>query len=173
MARKPGEPSLVIAKATPADLDEIVAIEQVSFRTPWSRESLADELDRPWSIFRVLRDPLGDVLAYLNYWVVYDEIHVLNVATRPEDRRRGYAQILLEEMIGLARRNGSREIHLEVRPSNAAARRLYEGLGFVQVGLRPGYYADSREDALLYQLRLTPDADVEDEAEEPEDGTGA
>lgn len=156
MARAPdaAPPTLQITNATPRDLDALVAIEEVSFTTPWSREALAEEITRPWSIFRVVRGPQDDVRAYLNFWVVYDELHVLNIATHPGHRRRGYARILIDEMIHLATQNAAREIQLEVRPSNVAARTLYEGLGFRQVGVRPGYYPDTGEDALLFGLRL-------------------
>jgi ribosomal-protein-alanine N-acetyltransferase len=146
MARQPNHARLRITNATP------VAIEERSFPTPWSRKALAEELRRPWSIFRILRGPRDEVLAYLNYWVVFDELHVLNIATHPDHRRRGYARLLLEEMVRQARRNAVREIHLEVRPSNRPAQLLYEALGF-----RPGYYADTEEDALLYGLSLPPD----------------
>ena len=166
MARNASDRALTVAKATTADLDAIEEIERVSFATPWSRQALAEELDRPWSIFRVLKGPGGELLAYLNYWVVYDEIHVLNVATHPAHRHRGYARALLDQMVRLARQNASSEIQLEVRPSNLAARRLYESLGFEQVGTRPGYYPDSGEDALLYALiigeKKLPGTDDED-----------
>ncbi|MDX9999927.1 MAG: ribosomal protein S18-alanine N-acetyltransferase [Polyangia bacterium] len=152
MARQPDDRALTVAKATADDLEAICEIEQISFPTPWSRQALADELDRPWSIFRVLKGRGGELLAYLNYWVVYDEVHVLNVATHPSHRRRGYARLLLGQMVLLARKNACREVQLEVRPSNLAARRLYESLGFAKVGVRPGYYPDSGEDALLYRL---------------------
>lgn len=152
MARLPGTQPIAVDKATAEDLDRIMEIEQVSFPTPWTRAALAEELDRPWSFFQVLRGPQGEVLAYLNYWVLFDEVHLLNIATHPGHRRRGHAKALLEPMIRLAEKNAVQQIHLEVRPSNLAARRLYESLGFTQVGTRPGYYADTNEDALLYRL---------------------
>lgn len=152
MARNASDLPLTVTKATVEDLDAIEEIERVSFATPWSRQALAEELDRPWSIFRLLKGPSGELLAYLNYWVVYDEVHVLNVATHPAHRQRGYARALLDQMVRQARQNATSEIHLEVRPSNRAARRLYESLGFSQVGTRKGYYPDSGEDALLYRL---------------------
>ena len=157
MARLPGALPITMGKATCEDLDRILEIEQVSFPTPWTRAALAEELNRPWSFFHVLRGPGSDVLAYLNYWVVYDEVHVLNLATHPDHRRRGYARALLVPMIQLAERNAAQRIHLEVRPSNLAAQRLYASLGFSLVGTRPGYYADTREDALLYALTLGSD----------------
>ncbi|MFC1482382.1 ribosome biogenesis GTP-binding protein YihA/YsxC, partial [Myxococcota bacterium] len=93
----PGDASLRSAAATPADLDDIMAIEEVSFSAPWSRGAIAEEIQRPWSIFRVLRDDEGRLLAYLNFWVIHAEIHLLNIATHPEHRRRGCARLLLDE----------------------------------------------------------------------------
>lgn len=154
MARHPAPAPRFIASARDADLDDLVAIEQIAFPTPWSRESLAQEIHRPWSLFRVIRDESDRILAYLNYWVVLDEAHVLNLATSPEARRAGLARLLLLEMIERCRENAIAEVHLEVRPSNRAARALYESLGFVQIGTRPGYYSDTSEDALLYRLSL-------------------
>lgn len=154
MARHPATPLRFIASARDADLDDLVAIEQVAFPTPWSRESLAQEIQRPWSLFRVIRDASGRVLAYLNYWVVAAEVHVLNLATAPEARRTGLARLLLGEMLQRCRDNAIAVVHLEVRPSNRAARALYESLGFTQVGTRPGYYSDTSEDALLYALPI-------------------
>jgi ribosomal-protein-alanine N-acetyltransferase len=144
--------------AAHADLDAISAIERASFASPWSPESLAAELDRPWSFFPVRCLPDGTLVAYLNYWVVFDEIHVLNLATHPAHRRAGHARALLAEMIGLGSQNGSRFVHLEVRASNAPAQRLYEALGFARVGRRPRYYNNNGEDAFLYRLDLAPAA---------------
>lgn len=144
-----------VDSATLADLDEIMAIERSSFSAPWTPESIADEIERVWSIFRVLRDTEGKILAYLNFWVIHDEIHILNLATHPHHRRRGLALRLMVELLDEAQRSASSEIHLEVRSSNFGAQQLYEGLQFTRIGVRKGYYADSGEDALIYARRLT------------------
>ncbi len=145
-----------ILRASQADLEEIMAIERASFTTPWSARSIADEIGRPWSIFRVLRDSRGQLCAYLNFWVVFDELHILNLATHPAHRRRGHARRLMEYLIEKAHDSAASEVVREVRRSNEAARRLYESLGFSAVGLRPGYYNDTREDAIIYGLKITP-----------------
>lgn len=148
--------SVRIALATSQDLDEIMAIERSSFATPWTAESIADEIARPWSIFRVLRNGDGQLCAYLNFWVIYDKLHVLNIATHPDHRRRGYALTLMEELITEAQKNAVTEIELEVRRTNEEAQRLYESLRFTRIGLHPGYYGDSGEDAIKYALRIPP-----------------
>jgi GTP-binding protein len=151
----PPPPPLEITRATEADLDAIEAIEQRSFSSPWSRSALAEELERSWSFFFVGRVPGDDrIVAYANYWVVYDEIHLLNLATAPEARRQGHARRLLGDMIARGRAAASQLVVLEVRRTNLAAQALYTELGFQVIGERKGYYQDTREDALVYQLLL-------------------
>jgi len=143
-----------VSLATPGDLDEIMAIERSSFAAPWTAGSIADEIARPWSIFRVLRNGDGALCAYLNFWVVYDKLHILNIATHPDHRRRGYALALMKELIAEAQNNAVTQIVLEVRRTNQVAQRLYESLRFARVGVSPGYYTDSGEDAIQYALRI-------------------
>jgi GTP-binding protein len=147
--------AFVLARATPADLDQIEAIERLSFRSPWSREMLADELQRAWAFVWVARQAdAPTVIGYLDYWVVYDELHLLNLATDPAHRRAGVARRLMEDMIARGRQGSAQLVVLEVRRSNTAAQTLYERLGFQAIGERKGYYQDTHEDALVYQLLL-------------------
>ncbi len=164
MARSEVKGALRVVAATPEDLDEIMVIEERSFVTPWTAESIAEEISRSWSIFRVLRDGAGELCAYLNFWVVYDELHILNIATHPDHRRNGYARLLMAELLTEARDNAANEIVLEVRRSNEGAQQLYESLGFSRIGVRPKYYGDSGEDALVYSLKIQPPEEGEDEA---------
>ena len=148
-----------IVTATPEDLDAIMAIERCSFSAPWTAEAIADEITRPWSIFRVLRNADSQLCAYLNFWVVYDTLHILNIATHPEHRRLGYARTLMEELIAEAQKNAVTEIVLEVRRSNQEAQHLYESLGFDRAGVDPGYYGESGEDAIKYARQMAPGVD--------------
>jgi ribosomal-protein-alanine N-acetyltransferase len=144
-----------IDRSTEAELDTVVEIEQLSFPVPWARAAFADELARPWARLELLRHaPTGRVLGYCNYWLVADELHILNLAVHPEARRRGHAARLLRHMLEEARRSHARVVTLEVRASNAAAAALYRKLGFREVGVRPKYYANDGEDALLMDLEL-------------------
>ena len=140
-----------------ADLDDIMDIERVSFRAPWSRQVFVEELDRDWAHVDVLRERVkgAGVLAFVNYWLVRDEVHVLNVATHPEGRRQGHASRLLEHVIAFANRHRCRYVTLEVRRSNAGAIRLYRKYGFRPVGVRPNYYVEDNEDAIVMLLELT------------------
>jgi [ribosomal protein S18]-alanine N-acetyltransferase len=147
----------IVRRCTEADLDAVEEIERLSFPSPWVRAAFADELDRPWAHLELLWEPTrGRVVAFCNYWVVAGELQILNVAVRPDERRRGHAQRLLGHMLAVARAADARVLSLEVRVSNAAAVALYRKLGFREVGRRPRYYADNGEDALLMDLELRP-----------------
>lgn len=149
------QPRHEIAPMRPTDLDQVMEIERLSFRSPWSRQVFLEELDREWARLDVLRPRGGGLcLAFVNYWVVRDEIHVLNIATHPSERRRGLGTQVLGHVIEVARESRCRQISLEVRRSNVAAIRLYRRFGFRPVGIRPNYYAEDHEDALVMALDL-------------------
>jgi ribosomal-protein-alanine N-acetyltransferase len=149
---QPTTATLRIVRARRADLDAIMEIERLSFRAPWSRRVFEEELGRDFAYLKVVRD--GDrVAAFVNYWVVADEIHILNVATHPEWRRRGIARRMMEHVMRAARLRRSSLLTLEVRRANLAAQELYRSLGFEVVGVRPRYY-ENNEDALVMSLSL-------------------
>jgi ribosomal-protein-alanine N-acetyltransferase len=148
-------PPWVIAPMVETDLDAVMEIERQSFRAPWSRQVFAEELSRHFAFIDVLRwTATGRVLAYCNYWRVADEVHILKVATHPEARQMGFASRLLEHMLAFARRQPCRLVTLEVRRSNESAQRIYRRFSFKAVGLRPAYYADDNEDAVVMLLEL-------------------
>lgn len=134
----------------PRDLDAIAEIARQSFANPWSREMFAQELSlQPLSRSYVLRTEAHDVAAFCTCWLVLDELHVNTVAVRPELRRHGMARQLMEHVLDEAARQGAKRALLEVRRSNVAALRLYEGLGFLTEAVRKGYYSNPTEDALV------------------------
>jgi [ribosomal protein S18]-alanine N-acetyltransferase len=141
-----------------ADLEEVLAIEQHAFRSSWPRQIFLEELDREWAYLDVLRERqqggASRIAAYCNYWLVRDEVHLLNIATHPDHRRRGHARQLMDHMVEFARRHRCRYITLEVRRSNQPAIELYRHFGFQPVGIRPRYYADDQEDAVVMLLEL-------------------
>lgn len=137
------------------DLDAVYSIAHASFPAPWSRQMLAEDLYRPFAYVRVLRaSPHDPITAFAGSWVVSDELHVLNLATHPRARGRGYGRMLMEDALAYARQRCVRTVTLEVRQSNRAAYRLYERLGFRSIGVRPGYYENDGEDAIVMLLRL-------------------
>ena len=135
------------------DLDEVMRVENLAFRHPWSTELFRRELDHDWSTVLLAEEPgpggSPALLGFVIFWLVHDEIHILNVATDPTQRRRGVAKALLQETLARGQSRGAVLATLEVRKTNAAALALYLGLGFRQVGLRPNYYADEGEDAVV------------------------
>ena len=128
-------------------------IERLSFRTPWLRQAFAEELARPWARVEVLHDA-GRPVAFADYWLVADELHILNIATHPEARRQGHGARLLRHILEVARQASYKTVELEVRRSNLAAQALYRRFQFQQVGIRPRYYEDNDEDAILMSLKL-------------------
>jgi len=137
------------------DVDAVMEIERLSFSAPWSREAIHEEMARAWARIDIVRDAAdGAVVAFANYWLVADELHILNIATHPRARRCGYATRLLAHMTEVARQVPCRLMTLEVRRSNAAAQRLYRRFAFRAVGVRPNYYAEDNEDAVVMLLEL-------------------
>lgn len=148
--------SLALDRMRPEDLDEVLVIERASFTMPWSRGAFLYEMQqnrvaRCW----VARDDDGHVAGYLCLWEVADEVHITNVAVRPNARRRGIARTLLSSVLDNARARAFKVVVLEVRPSNHHALTLYESFGFRVVGRRHGYYYDTGEDALVMEIDLS------------------
>ncbi len=141
----------------PGDLDRVAEINRQSYRHPWSAELIRREMDHAWStvLLGVEELPAGEaVLGFVIFWLVHDELHVLNVAVAAEHRRRGAARALMEEAAARGRARGARLATLEVRRSNAGAIALYRGLGYREVAVRPRYYAEEAEDAIVMELGL-------------------
>jgi ribosomal-protein-alanine N-acetyltransferase len=133
-----------------SDLNDIVAIEQASFTNPWTRDMYLRELENPdVSFLYVLRLPEQGVVAFCSFWLVLDEVHINNLAVRMDLRGQGAGTALLEHVLQAAATRGAERATLEVRRSNAQARRLYERLGFEVAATRPNYYVSPPEDALI------------------------
>jgi ribosomal-protein-alanine N-acetyltransferase len=156
---------------TAADVDEVLGIEEASFTNPWTRPMFERELlDSGVSHLYVLRMGDGRVAAFCTDWIVVDELHINNLAVRPDRRGLGVGRVLLESVFGRAVALGARRATLEVRRSNAAALRLYDRLGFAVAGIRKDYYDHPVEDALiLWRDELVPP----EGADGGEDGQGA
>jgi len=134
------------------DLEQVVALERECHRHPWSKDLFRQELANPVAQIELIF--VGAVLAgFLCTWRVADELEIQNVVTSTSYRRQGLAERLIEQALLRARADGARRSLLEVRSGNAPARRLYHKLGFVESGLRRGYYPDG-EDAVLMSCEL-------------------
>ncbi len=136
--------------AGPADLPGIMAVERTSFAAPWTERMFAEELGRDYShVWVAERSADRRVCGFVVFWLAVGEVHLLNLAVEPGSRRRGIARAMVAALVALATDRGADHILLEVRPSNAAAIRVYQSFGFRPVGIRPRYYADSGEDAVI------------------------
>ncbi len=143
------EPGLLLRPMEPSDLPAAMEIDSLCLPRPWSEAVWREELESPFGLYLILEEG-GEILGQIGVRHVLDELHITTLAIRPERRRRGHARALVNA--ALAAFPGVRRVHLEVRPSNAAARALYEAMGFSTTGLRRRYYGD--EDALLMTLDL-------------------
>jgi [ribosomal protein S18]-alanine N-acetyltransferase len=143
--------------ASPADLDGVLATEAAPFNNPTTREWYEGELTRPEVCFiYLLRTTDEPVAGFCAFWRVAEQIHINNLAIRPELRGQGLGSRLLQAVIAEAALLGASRATLEVRRSNLPAIRLYERAGFSQAGVRPNYYSKPIEDALVLVWGLTP-----------------
>ena len=131
-----------------ADVPQVAQVEKLCFSDPWSEKSVASELQNQLALWLVAAD--GETVAgYVGSQTVIGETDMMNVAVHPDYRRQRIAEQLILHLIQQLRDQGSHSLTLEVRASNQPARSLYEKLGFAQVGRRPNYYRNPREDALI------------------------
>ena len=136
-----------------AHVASVAELEKLCFSDPWSINSVASELKNPLSLWLVAME--GDRLAgYIGSQSVLGESDMMNVAVHPDFRRRGIAEALVLELARALKEKGNHSLSLEVRQSNEPAKKLYEKLGFEQVGLRPNYYRNPREAALILKKVL-------------------
>ena len=142
----------VIRKMTLADVEQVSAIDQVSFSLPWPKSSFHFELtDNPASRCWVVEVD-GRVAAMLVAWLIVDEIHIATIATHPDFRKQGIGKKLLSHVLQAAKAEGALTSFLEVREGNDAAIAMYEKFGYVESGRREGYYKDNDETAILMKL---------------------
>jgi ribosomal-protein-alanine N-acetyltransferase len=142
---------LVVEPMRLDDLPAVHAIEQASFSAPWPPNAYRSELESnrlaQYLVVRAGHD--GEVIGYGGMWIMVDEAHITTFAVHPAWRRQHIGERLLLAFLDLAIDRAAHEATLEVRLSNLPARRLYEKYGFRPVGLRPRYYSDDHEDALI------------------------
>src|SRR4051794_19417405 len=159
------EPVLLVRPMTIADLPAVQLIERASFTTPWPPQAYRQELESNRLAAYLVGVIGGDGVAYGGIWLMVDEAHVTTFAVHPRYRRRRIGEQLLLSLLDLSLDRHAREATLEVRLSNLAARRLYEKYGFRPVGIRPRYYSDNQEDALIMTTSPLGDRDQRDRVE--------
>ena len=144
--------SVTIREMKESDLEEILAIEKVSFADPWSRRLFKETLSFPHSVNFVLQGATAAVLGYINFYLIGEEAHMLNLAIHPDWRKKGLASQLLNHAIDFLKQRRAAHFFLEVREGNLEAIRLYSKFGFEHIGRRKRYYVETNEDALVMHL---------------------
>ncbi|URZ07920.1 ribosomal protein S18-alanine N-acetyltransferase [Clostridium felsineum] len=130
------------------DIDSIIAIENLCFPTPWTKESMEGELNNKFAKYLVIKKD-NVVIGYGGLWLIIDEGHITNIAVHPEFRGIGIGNIIVKELIKLCYIRNISSMTLEVRVSNIVAQNLYKKFGFKEAGIRKRYYSDNDEDALI------------------------
>ena len=137
---------------------QIAELEKICFNDPWSEKSIASELDNRLSLWLVAMD--GDrVTGYVGSQSVLGETDMMNIAVHPDFRRRGIAEELVVKLVEALKVRGNHSLMLEVRVSNDPARKLYDKMGFQQVGLRKNYYRNPMEDACILRKEFEYEQD--------------
>ena len=144
--------SVLLRKMTLDDLEQVVAIDQVSFSLPWPARSFQFELTDNLASRCWVAELDGRVVAMLVAWMIVDEVHIATIATHPDFRKQGIARNLLSHVLRSAREEGAVSSFLEVRESNLGAQEMYRQFGYVETGRRAQYYSDNGEDALMMAL---------------------
>jgi len=144
-----------------SDIEAILEIERQSFGRPWNRISFLEELSHPYSfnyVFRLLQASANSrLISYIFFHIIADEMEILKVAVDPLMRGCGIGFQMVAESLSIAEQKGAESSFLEVRQSNIAAINLYHKSGFEIIGKRPGYYPETKEDALVMMKMLKGD----------------
>ena len=149
-----------------ADVDGVLVLDALVHPTVWSPEFMRSQLGLPESRTNLVAELEGCLVGHAALYVVADEGHVTSVAVAPDHQRMGIGRVLLAALCRDAERRGLVAMTLEVRVSNAAAIALYRGFGFAPSGVRPGYYADDGEDALIMWIHDVGESDFKARVDE-------
>ncbi len=148
-----GVTGLMMRPMNTSDIPAILEIEKVSFAVPWTRGMFEETLASDITISLVTEE-VGRISGYIIFYDAGPEMHIMNIAVHPRQRRHGLAFGMMSRILAFARDNAIEECFLEVRESNVPARGLYKKLGFRSIGRRKEYYSETREDALVMRLSL-------------------
>ena len=152
---KPRNDGIIILPLDTAHIAEIVRLEARCFSNPWSSEAFASVCENAMYTYYMAIDSVsGSICGCGGMYTVLDSADITNIAVLPDYREKGIGSLLLEGLIEYAEKNGVTSLHLEVRESNSAARRLYEKFGFEIDGKRKKYYRRPTEDAILMTKRF-------------------
>jgi ribosomal-protein-alanine N-acetyltransferase len=153
---------LQIERMTIQDVDDVHRIERASFPVPWPDYAFRQEIETNRLAHYLVVRSAGEAVAYAGLWMMVDEAHITTFAVLPQWRRHGVGGRLMVELMRMALDLNARVMTLEVRLSNAPARALYQRFGFRPVGVRPRYYSDNGEDALIMTTEPLSDPSMVD-----------
>jgi ribosomal-protein-alanine N-acetyltransferase len=137
------------------DVEGIFNVSNLSFNTPWSKDSISNEVNNPLAKYIVAIDNSNnELVGFIGAWIIAGEADIMNIAVHPSYRKVGIASKLLSSLIDLCNNLNCSNINLEVRASNLPAQNLYKKFSFIENGLRKGYYEDTGEDAILMQCTV-------------------
>ena len=150
-------PPIRFEQMVAADLPQVLEIERLAFPKPWTPGLFLHELKLDFSRLALARSDNGArrLLGYVCWWVVGDEVHILNLAVHPDARRSGAGRALVQRVVDDAAAHAAVSVSLEVGRGNEAAAALYRSMGFTQTGVRRNYYGEG-EDAIIMERRLIP-----------------
>lgn len=152
---------VVIVRMQENDLEQVVAIENVSYASPWPESAFASELVKERACYYLAAKHGEQVAGYSGMWVMLEEGHVTTLAVHPEFRRQRIASRLLLQNFDEAQRRKLHCLTLEVRITNEAAKNMYEKFGLEKRGYRRGYYLDNNEDAEIWTSPYLHDPDYQ------------
>ena len=142
-----------IRRMTKEDLAEVMAIENSCFQSPWSENAFTRELTENFLATYLVMEHLWEggrcIFAYGGYWFIKSDIHITNIAVAPDYQGIGAGRMMMNALLEHARHQGAERVTLEVRQSNEPAKTLYRTMGFKILGVRPNYYQDNNEDAVI------------------------
>ncbi|WP_236932723.1 ribosomal protein S18-alanine N-acetyltransferase [Geosporobacter ferrireducens] len=140
---------LTIRYMNKEDISQVLEIEKQCFSVPWTKEAFVMEVEKNKFARYIVAELDEIIVGYGGMWMIIDEAHVTNIGVRPDFRGRGFGDVIVKAMIAAAEKEGIYNMTLEVRASNRVARNLYEKYGFKACGIRPKYYQDNNEDAVI------------------------
>jgi [ribosomal protein S18]-alanine N-acetyltransferase len=144
---------LVFEPMVAADLPQVMELERLAFPNPWTAGLFLHELKLSFSRLYLARNAARRLLGYACWWLVGDEVHILNVAVHPDARRNGTGRALVQRVVEDALAHNAASVSLEVGRTNEPATALYRSMGFSEVGLRRNYYGQG-EDAVIMERRF-------------------
>ena len=145
---------ILIREMEEKDLDRIMEVEKSAFTTPWSRNAFLIEIKNNQLAKYVIAEVDGRPVAYGGIWLILDEGHITNIAVDKDFRGLGIGKKILEALIDICMKDEILAMTLEVREDNEPAKMLYKKYGFIEYGIRPNYYVEDNQDAIVMWKKL-------------------